>query len=247
MVGIRSVVYKREGERRGGEGGVQGGSRSCIVARGGGDKGQKWTNDVIFRRRRRLPLELCRSALADERGITTAASNKQQEAKLACHKRRCFCRRRRRRQQHLRIFSGASCECASVLCVRAVVVSHRRMRSSVTPSGHSSHNREQDKNNKIIKYLKGGNFPWRPTSPASFNNPASIIKRSQILSFIHAGHYRLPAEMGRRQRRSRRSRNLIDFTPRYLVSLFPLFQRANGIFYYFTSKSGSTGKIFFLF
>ena len=115
------------------------------------------------------------------------------------------------------------------MCVRAVVVSHRRMRSSVTPSGHSSHNREQDKNNKIIKYLKGGNFPWRPTSPASFNNPASIIKRSQILSFIHAGHYRLPAEMGRRQRRSRRSRNLIDFTPRYLVSLFPFFNVPMGL------------------
>lgn len=112
---------------------------------------------------------------------------------------------------------------------------------------HSSHNREQDKNNQIIKYLKGGNFPWRPTSPASFNNPASIIKRSQILSFIHAGHYRLPAEMGRRQRRSRRSRNLIDFTPRYLVSLFPLFNVPMGFSIYFASKSGSTGKIFFIF
>lgn len=53
--------------------------------------------------------------------------------------------------------------------------------------------------------------------------------------------------MGRRQRRSRRSRNLIDFTPRYLVSLFPLLNGANGIFYYFASKSGSTGEIFFIF
>ena len=96
------------------------------------------------------------------------------------------------------------------------------------PSLNSNSKREKEYDNKkkgetnekYIRKLKDQQrqHNWPLLSGQRYSRrECGIGDTRRTIGFIHAGHYRLPAEMGRRKRRPRRTGNLAHVAAHYLV------------------------------